>query len=85
MEQIILQKVASESVHTLELAFAQLQDILINWNEQKLEAHRLQKSADAKMDTTTHYGVEAVKEMGASSTGNEKPLPVKPEITCASN
>jgi len=84
MERRILQKVASESAH-FESAFAQLQDILIAWNEQTLEAQRLQKSADVSMDTKVHYDVEAVKEVGASSTGNEKPLPVKPFITYASN
>jgi len=81
MERRILKKIASESAH-VETAFAQLQDILIAWNEQTLEAQRLQKRADARIDTND---VEAVKEVSASSTGNEKPPPVKPDVACASS
>jgi len=82
MERRILQKVHSESAH-FESAFAQLQDILIDWNDQTLEAHKLQKSADTRIQTKIDQDMEIVQRMHASSAENHKASSVGGDVTYA--
>jgi len=78
----MMQKMAAETTNLVS-NFAELQDILIEWNSQTLEVQRLQKHAAPRIETKSFRELDIVEKSIQTAGEAWEPLPAESYITSA--
>jgi len=82
LERRTMQKMAAETANLVS-NFAELQDILIEWNSQTLEVQKLQKHAAARLGTKSFRDLDIVEKTIQTAREAWEPLPSEPFVTSA--